>query len=685
MNNPFEALAYISILIESEPSRARECLIRLLEYRNLISKYDCIIDSLIQKVGLFPYLEHDFSHFSTSDLLNLEFHSPDGMKDVYLHSLQAKIYFELMDGKNVILSAPTSFGKSLLIDAAIASLHYTNIIVIVPTIALIDETRRRLTNRFKDEFKIITHPTQNLGKKNIFIYTQERYLEDDYNIVPGLFIIDEFYKLNPIGSDERSYMLNQAFYKLFKTKAQFFLIGPNIEQLTVADKDIDCRFIKTDYSTVVSEVHYIVDTSQDRKEKVLGICKDINSPSLIYCKSKQSIYKLADYMIEHNLTVPNTKNGHFAKWVAKFYHKDWDLVKYLEHGIGIHHGALPRSISYHILRLFNEGVIRFLLCTSTIIEGVNTSAQNIIIYDNKVARKNLDYFTFNNIKGRAGRMFRHFIGHVYVFNEDPPISLPNIDIPVITQPDSTPISLLLQIDERELSEHSTKKLKYLHAQNILPIDIIRMNSGINPDMQIKLAETILSDLRYYHDILSWKNIPSKEQLQTICGLIYNIFMSSTPDQDVKSAKQLYFYLLQITKIKDISVLVKETLKRNKQANINDLLNDMFSFVRKWADFKFPKYLSAIDRIQKYIFESNNYESGNYDYYINQVRQLFMPPSATTLEEYGLPYQITIILDKHAPLGDSVDEILQNLKNYDITNIPLSRFSKSIITEVIKNI
>jgi hypothetical protein len=65
------------------------------------------------------------------------------------------------------------------------------------------------------------------------------------------FVIDEFYKLQPRQEDpDRSLLLNQAFYKLNKTGAQFYLLGPNIRGLdTGVAKRINLRFIRTDYKT----------------------------------------------------------------------------------------------------------------------------------------------------------------------------------------------------------------------------------------------------------------------------------------------------------------------------------------------------------------------------------------------------------------------------------------------------
>jgi hypothetical protein len=61
--------------------------------------------ALIQRAGLYPYLQVGGS-LSTGDLLNLEYHTPAGLNGIVLHSAQAKVYRALMDGVNVILSAP---------------------------------------------------------------------------------------------------------------------------------------------------------------------------------------------------------------------------------------------------------------------------------------------------------------------------------------------------------------------------------------------------------------------------------------------------------------------------------------------------------------------------------------------------------------------------------------------------
>lgn len=147
-----------------EEAAIREVIIQCREHRDLVGKpLRVIIDALVREAGLFPYLT-SAKELSDRDLLAKETLRIRGLADgdVVLHSAQADVYARLMAGDNVVLSAPTSFGKSLIIDALLVSGRYDNVLVVVPTLALIDEIRRRLARR-KTGHKVITHPTQPQG------------------------------------------------------------------------------------------------------------------------------------------------------------------------------------------------------------------------------------------------------------------------------------------------------------------------------------------------------------------------------------------------------------------------------------------------------------------------------------------------------------------------------------------
>src|SRR5690606_42080798 len=64
--------------------------------------------------------------------------------------------------------------------------------------------------------------------------------------------------------------------------------------------------------------------------------------------------------------------------------------------IGIHHGTIPKYIQREIINFFNQGVIKCIFSTTTITEGVNTTAKNMIIISHKKGSKDLKRFDILN-------------------------------------------------------------------------------------------------------------------------------------------------------------------------------------------------------------------------------------------------------------------------------------------------
>ena len=683
INNSFKLFKDLSIVVNNTEleQEGRELVIRTLEYEHLLNENEKeILYSLVRAVGLFPYLNPDI--LSLQDLLAYEFHRPYNMdeSDIVFHSVQAQVYRKLLSGENVILSAPTSFGKSLIIDAMLASQEFDNIVIVVPTIALIDETRKRLSQF--TEYKIITHGDQQRDKRNIFIMTQERALNypDLENI--DFFVIDEFYKLGLEDNSDRFCLLNQIFYELLKTGAQFYLLGPNIHSLA-ENVYVKYAFIKTDFCTVVTEIKYLK-PEPTSEEATLETCKNIEEQTLIYCKSPNSVQKLVEYFLNDGFGTYNPKLEGAISWISDNYHSDWLLVRALKSGIGIHHGRLPRSISQYIVKAFNEGKIRFLVCTSTLIEGVNTTAKNVIVYDNKIAIKKLDFFTFNNIIGRSGRMFKHFIGRVFILEDAPKSELPIVDIPILSQTEGTPNKLLVQLDWEDLNEESKEKIRHIYNQNILAIDIIKENIGIDPDCQIHLAEQIQKNPDNYR-CLHWERVysPEYDTIEKTSRILWDLIKESEASartDSVISAKQLGYKLNALSQNNDIKQMIQKEIDNGKHPD--KAIEEILDFIRNWAGFKVPKYLRALNNIQKYILDNMGYETSDLSIYADRVENMFMYPSVIALEEYGLPHQITLKIADKLSLDKGLDVVLEQLRSLPLEQVNLSDFEIEMLKDVV---
>lgn len=399
--------------------------------------------------------------------------------------------------------------------------------IIVPSIALIDETRKRLI-KYNEQYRVVSFSGQSLGKRNIFVLTQERALDYIDKADIDFFVIDEFYKLDMTEcqdeNDSREIVLNQVFYKLFKSQANYYLLGPNIERL-IAPKlnEQKYKFIKTDYKTVVSEFHQVENNAHNKEAKLLGLCGEVIGQTLIYCQSPASANKVADLLYRNLDLKPFNNNEGFVRWIKQNYHPDWNYPKYLENGIGVHHGKIPRALAQKSVEMFNQGYLRFLICTSTLIEGVNTKARNVIIYDNVVNRKKMDFFSFNNICGRSGRMDSYMIGNVYTFYEQPQPKLPFVNVPVFGDASTTiPDNLVINMDDEDLTEDTQLQIQKYKNQNILSSELLKKHSYVKLDYLLELGQYLNGLSPHRLSQIAWSGSPNYEELKSTCELIWNL-------------------------------------------------------------------------------------------------------------------------------------------------------------------
>lgn len=670
---------------ESANLTSRDFVIRLLNSQDdLPTEYHSLLNSLVRVHGLYPYL-NPLEIGGLADLLAYESNRPFGLEseDIVFHQVQTAVYQHLLDGDNVILSAPTSFGKSLIIDALIASGQFQNIVIIVPTIALIDETRRRLSERFGRSFKINTHPSQRMDEKNIFIYTQERVVDHERFPSVDLFIIDEFYKLN--GSDvERTGLLNQALYRLLKSGAQFYLLGPNIEQVAPQFiSNFNARFFHTDYSTVSIDVKRVAHSRGSDLEALLELCNELTEPTLIYCRSPRQTRDVAKALLAASWLAAGDQTLHdAADWMSEAYHPDWLPVQALRSGLGVHNGRIPRWLAQFTVRAFNEDRLRFLICTSTLIEGVNTKAKNVIIFDNKIANQRFDYFTFNNIRGRSGRMFYHYVGHVYLFHDPPPAHLPTVDIPAVTQPSDTPRSLLVQMDEDDLTEESQERLEPILNQDDLSIEVIRANKGIDPTLQIEVARQLRRSAAQLHPVLSWSGFPNGEQLRATCGLAWQLSGFRGRTSGVSSGNQLALKIQRLNFSTNMAEFIHELSRSDRDTPDGDQrVENAFEFVRQWAGHHAPRLLMGVHRIQQEVFNSLNRRPGNYTFYVAQVQNLFLPIPLASVDEFGLPVDVAQKIAQRLTVNGDLDDLLSSIARLDVSTLGLASFELELLRDV----
>jgi superfamily II DNA/RNA helicase len=679
-------------------------------------------EDLIESVGFYPYIEK--YKMTVSDLdarIRQEYHRSNYIFDKTLHSKQKELSDLVLSKRNVIVSAPTSFGKSLLIEEIVASGIYTNIVIIQPTLALLDETRIKL-RQYADQYKIIVRTSQEPTKEkgNIFLLTAERVLE--YPELPDidLLIIDEFYKLSKQREDNRANILNIAFLRLTKNpNCRFYLLGPNIDNVSTGFREkYNAVFFKTDYSLVYTETDNRYDSVKKKQggkvadEDIFTVLDGTDDQSLIFCSSPSTARKLAfayckhleDKGVQKNADVP------LIQWIHENLSVEWSLAHCLSNEIGVHDGSMPKHITTATIKYFNDRKLKFLFCTNTIIEGVNTSAKNVIYYDDKIGTRDVDYFDYANIRGRAGRLMEHCVGKVINLKQPPEPNQLVVDIPAYTQ---NPIDdeVLVNIEKEEVKPFNRERYQQFES---LPEDlqtILKRNAvSIRDQLElIPIIREMMLDPKKHDDIV-WGAPRDKKlyyHLYAIFDLVKERFVEGNDKNTLISTKWMasqttsYLYSNKnLRKLVDdrISYLAITFLKKDNPNFIDaqfdlqrfvqdypdvarrfadEAIETVFKFQKNWLQYKIPKWLNVVDSLQKYVAKDLGIQSGDYSYYAESIENEFADANIRILTEYGVPSSaIQKILDRYGRHLKNLNEdqvVAAIIRNRELINRCLSQY------------
>lgn len=313
------------LLITGQEAEAREKIIRLVSNLSDVDRgVVCApLNDLIRQVGLYPYMDKDNATWQEQILINA-FSVDIGGKEVVLHREQSRLLAGLLEGKNLAVSAPTSFGKSFIVDAFLQLRKPNTVMMIVPTIALADEIRRRLQPKFGREYKIITTTDITLAKKNILILPQERALNYQGVVEQiDLLVVDEFYKASKYEKDNRSVSLQRAMLEFQQIAKQRYYLAPNINYLTNSIFTKGIEFIPVDCNTVALDIDHTykkINKNFDKTTALFDILDRVDGKTLIYVKSHSALDEVLSLVLENNDKKNHNFLNEFSKWIKKITH-----------------------------------------------------------------------------------------------------------------------------------------------------------------------------------------------------------------------------------------------------------------------------------------------------------------------------------------------------------------------------
>jgi RAD3-like DEAD/DEAH box helicase/helicase-like protein len=625
------------------------------------------LSALARSVGLWNYIDQGYA--DDRDTLIARAVTVDGLGGITLHREQIAALNVLLAGRNLVLSAPTSFGKSVLIDALLLSGRYKRVAIVVPTIALLDEFRRRIITRFGHQFDVVMHHSEPATRDHIiFLGTQERLINRPDLGALDLAVVDEFYKLDPARRDERSMMLNATVYQLLKRARQFFFLGPSIEGVRISGQSPwRFDFLRTRFSTVaVDTIDLKGESDKDRRLREEAY-KSENWPALVFVSSPDKAIKVAADLVATGSSVGSASD--LAAWIDANYGGKWDVSLATTAGVGLHHGRIPRALASRFVRLFNDGRLPILVCTSTLIEGVNTAAKSVLIYDKTINRESYDFFTFSNIRGRAGRLGQHYVGKVFLFHKPPEYTDVDVSPPLFGDFDAAPDELVVHIDPADATSTVTERVEALRARLGLKADEVKRLSSLGVDNIEAIKDAVENALSESHHLV-WSGRPEYDDIKAVCEIICAV--RPAREFGVVSHKQLTMYLHKLREPGPITAFYR--WHASGSPGDQSRYENVFRFLRA-CEYSLPEYFACVELFIKKVDIPTD-----YSLFIAELPRWFRPEPLKILEEQGVPIQIS---ERFITGSDTVASLSTRLRAYAAAGNPaLSGVERSWVLDAI---
>ena len=421
-----------------------------------------ILSQLGNYRGLKSSIAKEFKSLDAFESIFYEYdkdtHSIPGKQDEYFFPDQKHIYDNL-ETEFFSYSGPTSMGKSFVvqtyIEEQIRKGVERNFAILVPTKALINEVKDNIINALKEElntknYRIVTASEEQALKQDhnfVFVMTPERlsYMLINYpRIRIDFLFVDEAHKISERGNRSTYY------YKVFSqiinanNNTKVILASPNIPNpevyLSIVPhsqknkiKKLSSKYspvsqfkyyldlierkwiVYNDYAKVPIELDYKLNF-KDLSDVVRSVGS--TAQNIVYCSSKNNALHYAIRYAEDLVELNSEKLISLSKDIRQEVHNNCYLADLVLKGVAYHVGYLPANIRRRIEDCFEDGDLRTIFCTSTLIEGVNLPADNLFVTNYRNGVPNLTEVEFRNLIGRVGRIKYNLYGNVFLVRED---------------------------------------------------------------------------------------------------------------------------------------------------------------------------------------------------------------------------------------------------------------------------
>ena len=342
---------------------------------------------------------------------------------LYPHQEEALI--ELVSGANVILSAPTGSGKSLVATgahfAALARAERT--FYTAPVKALVSEKFFALCDIFgADEVGMMTGDGSVNSAAPIICCTAEVLaniaLRDGAEADAGQVVMDEFHFY---ADPDRGWAWQVPLLEL--PRAQFLLMSATLGDVSRFEQDLTRRTGRP--TAVVSSAERPVPLSfafslKPLHETVQDLLAEREAPVYIVHFTQAAAIEQAQALMSVNVSSRAEKDA-IAELIGGFRFAPGfgkTLSRLVRHGIGVHHAGMLPKYRRLVETLAQAGLLKVICGTDTLGVGINVPIRTVLFtalskYDGSTTRLLLAR-EFHQIAGRAGRAGFDTMGRVVV-------------------------------------------------------------------------------------------------------------------------------------------------------------------------------------------------------------------------------------------------------------------------------
>lgn len=517
--------------------------------------------------------------------------------------------------------------------------------------------------------------------------------------------------------EDRGKTFRISLYLLSKSVEEYYIAGPNLSQdhfglgmrryielnhITVKEIAFEptLRISVNAYTCKIREkLPDFIEASETKEsapvsakvnEKINDVVTYINSQNygqtLLYCKSPAKAIEYSDNL-SNSMGNPQAFDSYpddfkrFIDHIRKEYDinnsvNEWSLIKILKNGFGMHHGQLPKYIQREILDQFNAGLFQLLFCTSTIVEGVNTDARNMVILNPSKGSQKLSPFDIKNIKGRAGRYHHCFVGRVFYMSREltqieeseelvldfvtySDTEIGNIDL------DNADICDLTQLNSTRKNERDKKTSHFR-----LPNEVFLKNRTIPKESQEKLLNILMENNHYsiFRPLITHTvDVENFLKYSWTKKILQVFFDSGLLDQHTVDKYFAVSYSYYKEGFKGILGYELKLCKENKKRTIDKAYTEAFKCLRGTLEHRIPKILALFESIFIYVALEKGDDPSNFSlsrvcrYYETGVKS----PLGEALAEYGFPTDAIRRLEDrhHGMLQLDVEKAKQYCRNH----------------------